>query len=94
MSGDGSSSFLNRFIFRKRVPEDDGSACSLFDRPTPAMVKMRKDAQTQREKGHPPSITTAGMKSPQSATEKPKDHEPSVQFNVYEDWVMLYVSTV
>lgn len=67
---------------------------SLFDRPSPAMVKMRHDLRLHKFRGGSrpvlsvPTSPLAGGLKPVPPTPEP-DHVP--EWTIYEDWAILQV---
>jgi E1A-binding protein p400 len=64
---------------------------SLFDRPSPALAKMRRDMKLQRYRGivRTPS-TLPGLKPPAIAKPMPEP-ENVPQWVIHEDWALLQV---
>jgi E1A-binding protein p400 len=63
---------------------------SLFDRPSPALAKMRRDMKLQRCRGIMRSTTLPGLKP--SAIAKPMpEPENMPEWVIHEDWALLQV---
>ncbi len=82
----------------KRKGEEDGSM-SLFDRPTPALAKIRRDAVNQREKGILPTTFGTGLgvagsiKTSPPSTQRQPEVDQGSNWTVYEDYLMINVSS-
>lgn len=59
---------------------------SLFDRPTPALLKARRDMKLHKHRGIRPPITITGVKPTVLKSIEP---EPMLDWLVHEDWALL-----
>ncbi|XP_044584129.1 helicase domino-like isoform X2 [Cotesia glomerata] len=68
--------------------KDDSSFAprSLFDRPTPALLKARRDMKLHKHRGIRPPITIPGVKPTVLKSIEP---EPMLDWLVHEDWALL-----
>ncbi|KAJ8680257.1 hypothetical protein QAD02_016044 [Eretmocerus hayati] len=62
---------------------------SLFDRPSPAVSKMRRDMKMHKYRGMSrPPISMPGVKTP-SMMKGGLDQEPALEWTIHEDWALL-----
>lgn len=65
---------------------------SLFDRPSPALAKLRRDLKLQRFRGivRPPvPIPNLHLKTPAPPIRPPEEAENTPEWLVHEDWILL-----
>lgn len=65
---------------------------SLFDRPSPAMLKVRHDLRLHRTRGSRPPITLALPPPPLVARPPPSESDQIPEWMAHEDWAILQVS--
>lgn len=82
--------YTGRRPVKMRKEESLYAPRSLFDRPSPALAKMRRDMKLQRCRGIVSPSTLPGLKPP--AVVKPMPEPENVpEWVIHEDWALLQV---
>jgi E1A-binding protein p400 len=83
-------SFIGRRPVKIRHKEESVYAPrSLFDRPSPALTKMRRDIKLHKYRGMMrPPITMTGVK-PSPMIKSTAEQEPALEWMIHEDWALL-----
>lgn len=61
---------------------------SLFDRPSPALIKMRRDMKLHKNRIIRPPMSMSGVK-PTTVVKPPTEQEQGLDWMVHEDWALL-----
>ena len=88
--------FVNMLIGRRppkiRKEETVYAPRSLFDRPSPALAKLRRDLKLQKFRGivRPPiPLTNLSLKTPALPARQLEEAENAPEWLVHEDWILL-----